>query len=126
PFVASYRLSHVPQVQSDPYVHLCFRPEPRSQPWYPGIDDDLKRRITASLTTTLLDASGKERGSLVMPLATATWGESQGLVGAYDFDRGRFRFEPCQSYVLKVSYSPGSVPPATKEAYVQLHACAYY
>ena len=128
PYIASYRLSHVPQVGRNPFVRLCFHPKPGSQPWYPGIDDDLKKKLTATLKVTLLDARGTAVRSLEMPIATATWtwGESQGLIGAYDFAHGSFPFAPAQDYTLAVSYTPGSVPPATDSAYVQLEACAYY
>jgi hypothetical protein len=120
PFSASYRLAHVPKVFGrDPLIYLKFRCDF-------GSSDEIRKRVTASFRVTQLDASGAVIRSSEFPMAAAIWSESQYLCGAYDMDKSPLRFSPSGSYVLKVSYDPGPVPPPTKRLYFSLDNCAFY
>jgi hypothetical protein len=79
--------------------------------------------VTASVQVTLCDAQGHVQQSANIPLSTAGWGESQGLFGVY---LGNFHFDRNASYILRVSYMSGSVPPLTKQVYFSIDNCAVY
>src|ERR1700686_5092061 len=108
PFSASYRMAHVPKVFGrDPLIYLKFRCEF-------GSSDEIKKRITALFRITLLDSAGAVIRSIELPMSTTIWSEAQNLCGAYDLEKSPFRFRSSASYLLKVSYDPGPVPPPTK------------
>ena len=120
PFSTSYRLSHVPKVFGrDPLIYLKFRCDF-------GSSDDIRKRVTASFRVTQLDASGTLIHSSDFPMAATIWGESQYGCAAYDLDKSPLRFSPGATYVLRVSYDPGAVPPPTKRLYFSLDNCAFY
>jgi|SRR5581483_7250434 len=120
PFAASYRLAHVPRVLGrDPLIYLKFRCDF-------GSSDEIKRRVTASFRVTQLDSSGAVIRASTFPMAAAIWSDSQYLCGAYDMDKSPLRFSTSGSYILKVSYDPGTVPPPTKRLYFSLDNCAFY
>jgi len=120
PFSASYRMMHVPKVFArDPLIYLKFRCES-------GGSDEIKERITASFRITLLDSAGSVIRSVEFPMSRTIWEESQNLCGAYDLEKSPFRFLPSASYLLKVSYDPGAVPPPAKRLYFSVDNCAFY
>ena len=121
PYLASYRLSHVPQVRRDPVVYLRFHSGPSV-----SFPEDLRKRGTAAIWATLADTHGRERHSLDLPLSSGVWMESQGLFSAYAPDQSQFHFEPQESYVLTVSYKPGEVPPPAANLYFEIDGCAHY
>jgi hypothetical protein len=121
PYLASYRLSHVPQVHRDPYVYLRFHSGPSV-----SFPEDLRKRGTAAIWVSLADTYGREQHSLDLPLSSAVWAESQGLFGAYNPDQSQFHFEPQEGYVLTVSYRPGAVPPPAANLYFEIDDCAHY
>jgi hypothetical protein len=121
PFTASYRMAHVPKVfGSDPYLRLCFH-------WQREDDLTRSRSITANVRFTLLDGRGKQVRSLELPISSSMWGETgPDLVEVWDFNKGPIHFAAGEHYVLNVSYTPGSVPPPTKEAWLEIDNCATY
>ena len=121
PYSATYRLAHVPGVGRDPYILLSFRSDAP-----PSASDTARPNVTAVIRVTLEDSSGREVRSLELPLAKAIWRWSQDVFGAYDLDKSVFHFDPSASYVLRVSYTPGSTPPPAKEVYFEIDGCAYY
>jgi hypothetical protein len=121
PYSATYRLAHVPGVGRDPYIYLSFHSDAP-----PSASDTARPNVTAVIRVTLEDFSGGEVRSLELPLAKAIWRWSQDVFGAYDLDKSVFHFDPSASYVLRVSYTPGSTPPPAKEVYFEIDGCAYY
>jgi hypothetical protein len=118
PYLASYRLSHVPQFRQDPYVYLRFHSGPSF-----SFPEDLKKRGTAVIWASLADAYGREKHSLDLPLSSGVWAESQGLFSAYALNQSQFHFAPQESYVLTVSYKPGAVPPPATNLYFEIDGC---
>jgi hypothetical protein len=121
PYLASYRLSHVPQVRRDPYVYLRFHSGPSV-----SFPEDLRKRGTAVIWASLVDTYGREKHSLDLSLSSGVWEESQGLFSAYALDQSQFHFEPQESYILTVSYKPGAVPPPATNLYFEIDDCAHY
>ena len=121
PYLASYRLSHVPQVHRDPYLYLRFHSGPSL-----SFPEDLRKRGTASFWVSLVDTYGREKHALDLSLSSGVWAESQGLFSAYALDQSQFHFEPQESYVLTVSYKPGAVPPPAANLYFEIDGCAHY
>ena len=121
PFSAVYKLAGVPSVSRDPYVYLSFHSDAP-----PSASDTVKPQVTAVMHLTLEDSSGRQLRSLELPLAKAIWRHSQDVFGVYDLEKSSFHFEPSASYVLRVSYTPGSTPPPAKEVYFEIDGCAYY
>ena len=121
PYSASYKLAHVPSVGRDPYLYLSFHSDAP-----PSASDTVKPHVTASIHVTLEDSRSREARSLELSLAKAIWRWSQNVFGAYDLEKGVFHFAPSASYVLRVSYTPGSVPPPAKEVYFEIDDCAFY
>jgi hypothetical protein len=120
PHTASYRLSNVPQVyrvdgRSDPTIYLRFYSDiPYSK---------VKERLSGKFQLTLLDGRGQVATSIVAPLSTAGLTATQRLYGV---SKGTFHFDPNASYVLRVSYTPGAVPPPAKQFYFAIDNCAFY
>jgi hypothetical protein len=120
PFNASYQMAHVPKVFGrDPVMYLKFRCEG-------GGSDEVKTRVTASFRVTLFDSAGRILHSIELPMSASRWAESQHLCGAYDVDKSPLRLQFGTSYVLKVSYDPGPIPPPTKLLYFSVDNCAFY
>jgi hypothetical protein len=121
PFVASYRLSHVPQTARERAgISLRFY-----QPDY-LMAETKKGSITATFRFTLSDAHNRTLHSAEVKLSSAGWSESQRLFSVYAGERSYFHFEPNTAYVLRVSYTPGAVPPPAKELYFAIDSCAFY
>ena len=121
PYSAAYKLAGIPSVGRDPYVYLSFHSDAP-----PSASDTAKPHVTAVIHFTLEDSSGRQLRSLELPLAKAIWRHSQDVFGVYDLEKSNFHFEPSASYVLRVSYTPGSTPPPAKEVYFEIDGCAYY
>ena len=120
-YAAVYKLSYVPNANRAPQVYLHFHSDISSLK-----TDSFKERVTAALRVVLADATGREIQRLDLPLSMAIWSQSGDLFGIYDLDRSDFHFDPASSYTLRVSYTPGPVPPPTKELYFEIDCCAYY
>jgi len=121
PYSASYRLAHVPQIGRDPQTYLEFQWDST------GADtDEVRKRVTAAFGLTLENTRGDRVQSVEVPLAKSTWTESGVVVGAYALDKSAFHFDRDASYILKVSYTPGAVPPPARQVYVRIDGCAGY
>lgn len=125
-YAASYRLSHVPQVYGilesrNPYIYLCFY-------WKRGSadTDQIKSTVTASFRATLVRSSGQIVHSIEVPLARTTWGEARDLHVIADFEQAKFHFDRNSDYLLRVSYTPGLVPPPAKKLFFAIKDCAEY
>jgi len=120
PFSASYRMVRIPKVFGrDPSIYLKFR-------CAPGSMDAIKNSTTASFGITLVDSTGGVIRSVEVPMSTSICWETGGVCAAYDLEKSPFHFRSNTSYVLKVSYDPGSVPPPTKTLYFSVDNCAFY
>jgi hypothetical protein len=120
-YSASYKLSHVPSVGRDPYVYLSFHSDA-----LPFASDTARPHVTSVIRLVLEDSSGRQLRSLELPLSKSIWRWSQHVFGAYDLHESKFHLDPSASYILHVSYTPGSVPPPAKQAYFEIDDCAYY
>jgi hypothetical protein len=112
PFQASYRLSHVPQV-SGKSPAICLR--------FQQVDLVMARKLelsTSEISATLCDATGKIVYSYKVHIADAPYSETQGQFAIYVSGNDAVLFKRDASYVLKISYVPGDVPPPTDKLYV--------
>jgi hypothetical protein len=114
-FEASYRLSHVPQLDSrDPLIYLRFYQRDfitaRKK----------KNSVTASFHVALSDAQGHILHSAEISLSTSWWTGNQRLFGVYDLEKSKLHFDRGASYVLHVAYKPGRVPPPAKQLYFSI------
>ena len=123
PFSAVYHLAHAPRIRDaggprDPYLYLrpSFYPHDQYIP-----SDDVKARLSAEFEFTLRDAHGLVR-HLKVPIATAIWGSA----GVYQLHKSELPLARDGSYELRVSYSPGAVPPPVKEFYFVVDGCSFY
>ena len=120
PFSAIYHLAHAPRIRDaggprNPYLYL----RPDSYPNVPS--DEVKARMTAEFEFVLRDPHGEVR-HLRVPLATSIWGSA----GVYQLYKSELPLQRDSSYELRVSYSPGAVPPPVKEFYFVVDGCAFY
>lgn len=122
PYAASYRLSHVPQTGRGSVIYLRFE---RS-----GLLPSAAQRKTKSATSTfrftICDAKGSVLDSADFHVSNAILTQTGSIFGIYELGKSEFRFEYNNSYVLKVSYVPGSVPPPAKQLYFAIDNCAFY
>ena len=88
--------------------------------------DAITKSTTASFGITLLDSAGAVIRSIELPMSKSICWESGGVCAAYDLEKSPFHFRSSTSYVLKVSYDPGSVGPPTKTLYFSVDNCAFY
>jgi hypothetical protein len=115
PYEASYRLSHVPHAGRD-YATIYLR---FNQPDF-VMARKKKDSVTAAFRLALCDAKGNSVHSAELHLSNSYWSEAQGLFGVFDLKKSDLRFERNASYVLKVSYVPGDVPPPAEELYFSI------
>ena len=116
PYSASYRFSRVPQrLQSDPIIYLRFD-------WSRGFadSDEIKKKVTAKFHFTLLNNEGRSIQSADLPLSSSIWTGGSDFWGVYQLDESKLHFRLGASYVINVSYVPGTVPPPTKELYFSI------
>jgi hypothetical protein len=123
PYAASYRLSHVPQLQrvdgrSNPGIYLRFK----SNLGF-AATRELKKKSGAVLRLTIVDSHGEVVRSMKSAVSVAGWTQRQNV---YSISGGEFRFDAGASYVLKIHYIPGPVPLPAKELYVVIDDCAFY
>jgi len=123
-YAASYRLSHVPQLhridgRDDPSVYLRFR----SSLGF-AATQEFRKSSTAIFRLTLVDSRGRAIYSTKSAMSDSRWGQQMGNL--YDSFGCEFHFERDATYVLKVAYTPGHVPPPAKELYFALENCGYY
>jgi hypothetical protein len=112
PYKASYRLSHVPQRGSHPaLVYLRFDPKPN---WITARNK--QKSVTAAFSIVLEDAKGRVLHSAELPVATSIW-TGTGPFGVYELQKSELPFAPHKSYILRVTYVPGEVPPPADELY---------
>jgi hypothetical protein len=123
PFSAVYHLAYTPRIRDaagprDPYLYL--RPDFYLHDQYIP-SDEVKARLTGQFEFTLRDAQGQVR-HLKAPIATSIWGSA----GVYQLYKSELPLQPDRRYELRVSYSPGAVPPPVKEFYFVVDGCAFY
>jgi hypothetical protein len=123
-YAASYRLSHVPQMhridgRDNPSVYLRFR----SSLGF-AATQEFRKTSTAIFRLTLVDSRGKVIYSTKSTVSDSRWGQQ--ARNLYDSFGCEFHFERDATYVLKVAYTPGTVPPPAKELYFVLENCGYY
>lgn len=113
PYQNTYRINRVPQRGGEPaWLYLRFF-------WQnTGGVDEKKKSVTASFRITLSDTKGRILHSADFHLSNADWMQEQGRrFWVYDLEKSRLQFERDASYILNVSYTPGSVPPPAEELY---------
>jgi len=116
PYEASYRLSHVPQRGRNPaIIYLRFTPQPN---WVGALKT--QNSVTAVFRIILENAEGRILHSAELPIATSGWTSAGGPFGVYELQKSEFFFEPHKSYILRVSYVPGEVPPPADELYFSI------
>ena len=123
PYEASYRLSHLPPTgREPPGIYLRFY-QPRLRF---GMAQRKKDAVTATFRLALCDAKGNTLHSAEVHLSRTGWSEQKGLFSIYALGKSYVHFERNASYVLNVSYTPGTVPPPASELYFAIDACAFY
>jgi hypothetical protein len=112
---ASYRLSNVPQRGSHPaIVYLRF-----VQPDWAAARTK-KKSVTALFRIMLGDTEGHIVNSAELPIGTSVWAGAGGPFGVYEPEKSQLFFAPHKSYILRVSYVPGKVPPPADELYFSI------
>jgi hypothetical protein len=115
PYEASYRLSHVPQRGGRPaIIYLRFN----QRDWITA--GKKKDSVTAVFRIILEDTKGEILHSAELPVATSRWTGAGGPFGVYELQKSELFLEPNKSYILKVSYTPGQVPPPAEELYFSI------
>ena len=115
-YEASYRLSHVPHTPTHDHAIIYLR---FNQP-DAAMVQRAKNSVTAAFQLTLYDAKGHIVHSAEVHVSTSYWGGGVGVFGIFDLRKSALRFERNASYVLKVSYVPGDVPPPSEELYFSI------
>lgn len=126
PQTLTYRLSHVPQnfgvwVPKDPRLLLCF--------WWKraSVDSDwIRDTSTASLRITLVTEQGALVREVDIPLSKMLWGETQDFHELWEFDKTRLHFDGNTPYILKIQYTPGTVPPPVRQLFFVIDNCPTY
>jgi len=116
PYEAPYRLSHVPHTPTHDHATIYLR---FNQPDF-VMARKKKGSVTAAFRLELYDSKGNSVHSAELHLSNSYWSEAQGLFGVFDLKKSDLRFERNTSYVLKVSYVPGDVPPPAEELYFSI------
>jgi len=120
-FIASYRVSALPQVLGrDPMIYLKFDLDRFFEN-----PDAIKSGTTGFFQIDLLNSSGQVVQTASLHTATTIWWGGGKSWGMYDLDKSRFHFDRNENYVLRVSYNPGGVPPPAKQLYFNIDNCAY-
>jgi hypothetical protein len=113
---ASYRLSNVPQRGGHPAtVYLRFGPKPD---WIRALYK--QKSVTAVFRIILEDNQRRILHSAELPVATSGWTDAGGPFGVYELQKSEFFFEAHKSYILRVSYIPGEVPPPADELHFSI------
>ena len=116
PYEASYRLSRVPQRGRHPAtIYLRFTPQPD---WTTALEK--QSSVTAVFRIVLEDSQGRILHSAELPVATSGWTSWGGPFGVYELQKSKLAFKANKSYILKVSYLPGGVPPPADELYFSI------
>jgi hypothetical protein len=121
PYTASYRLSKVPQT-SRKQTGVCLRFK------QPDLAMALAKQksVTATFRLVLYDTDDNILHSADVVLSQPGWSETGRLFSVYAGEKSYVQFERNSSYVLKVSYTPGAVPPPAKDVYFAVENCAFY
>lgn len=123
PYSASYRLVRLPRVH-DPlgprkaHIYLSL--------WWKNGSVNFDQSLSGSVRVDLVKSSGQLVHSFELPLASVMRGNSQGRDLFSDIKSTELHFEKNVDYYLRVSYSPGSVPPPAKELFFTIRDCAEY
>jgi hypothetical protein len=105
PYEASYRLSNVPQLPGFPaFIYLRFNQPNRVAA------EKKKDLVTAVFRITLSDETGRIVHSAELPCSSSIWTGGGPDFGVADLKKSELHFEAGASYILRVSYDPGSVP----------------
>jgi hypothetical protein len=119
---ASYRVSHLPPPGKEwPEFELGFSER--------GPRDVQKRMksVTAISRLTLRDTNGNILWSEAVRFSALRVGfGATGLSYVNAFQNNPVRFKRDVSYTLTMSYSPGAVPPPTKQLHLAINNCSFY
>jgi len=116
-YEASYRLSRVPQNYRR--LSTCYlRFNQPGLSW--RVVQKRKNSVTATVRFRLCDENGHVLKSSQFHLSNSWWTGNRGLFGIYALEKSDLHFEPNTRYILNVSYTPGNVPPPTKQLYFSI------
>jgi hypothetical protein len=121
PFAASYRVSALPHVSGrDPMIYLKFNVDE-----FLTNSDAIKSETTASFGIDLLGSDGRLIQMADLQAATTIWWGGGKEWGMYDLYKSKFHFDRRKTYIVRVWYEPGRVPPPANQLYFSIDNCAY-
>jgi hypothetical protein len=127
PYQSTYTFKGVPKTKSrESMLYVRF----------PGLYspelDELKKKVTAVLSYTILDEGGNVLTNQDITFSNAWWswagGGGQGIFGLWVDRRpddlygaqNTFYFDPTNRYTLRVKYEPGTSPPQTTNMFISI------
>ena len=122
-YKASYKLANLPYARREHALVLLRYNES-------GLLFSAAQRMnhdsTATFRFTIGDQKGRILHSATIKASDAILTQTQSIFGVYKLGDSYFRFQRDASYVLNVSYTPGTVPPPAKELYFAIDNCGFY